>query len=153
MIDLDNNGTVYYGFIQTRLAVYSGRGEYINRLASRPLTIMLLKVTEIANIMSRVQQRLADVSRRSEEHGDVWQARVIELESQNKEYLDRANWLHQQNAQLENKASQWQPEMDNAIDARDAAFRKLRNTRRLVRDLIEERVNYSVLLFVVCQHF
>lgn len=99
---------------------------------------------------------MTDVSRRSEEHGDVWQTRLVELESQNKEYLNRANWLHQQNAQLETKVSQWKPEMDNAIDARNAAFRKLRNTRRVVRDLIEERVNYLASLFlllVVCQHF
>ncbi|KAF9464358.1 hypothetical protein BDZ94DRAFT_1307889 [Collybia nuda] len=97
------------------------------------------EVTEIAVIVSRVQQRLTDVTRRSEEHGDVWKARVIELEIQNKEYFNKANWLHQQNAHLESRVAQWKPEMDNAINARNAAFRKLKNTRRVVRDLIDER--------------
>jgi hypothetical protein len=95
------------------------------------------------------------VTRRSEEHGDVWQARIIELEGQNKEYLNSAKWLRQQNAELERRVSQWKPQMDNALNARNAAFRKLKNTRKVVRDLIDERVNSpaGLSLLLGCQHF
>jgi len=86
---------------------------------------------------SKLQVRLTDLSRRSEEVDEFWQTRVVELESTINETANGSRFLSQQNAELERRIAQQKPEMDNAIDARMASFRKLRNAYRVIVDLTD----------------
>lgn len=93
---------------------------------------------------SKLQVRLADLSRRTEQVDEFWQTRVFELENTIKETANGSRFLSQQNAELERRIAQQKPEMDNAIDARMASFRKLRNAYRVIVDLAD-RVSLSSL--------
>jgi hypothetical protein len=84
---------------------------------------------------SKLQVRLTDLSSRSEEVDEFWQTRVVELENTIKETLNTSQFLSHQNAELERRIAQQKPEMDNAIDARLATVRKLRNAYRVIVDL------------------
>jgi hypothetical protein len=86
---------------------------------------------------SKLQVRLTDIARRSEEVDQFWQTRVIELKNTAKATLDDCQLLAHQNAKLEHKIAQQRLEMDKAIDARIAIFRKLRNAYRVIVDLAE----------------
>jgi predicted nuclease with TOPRIM domain len=83
--------------------------------------------------------------RRSEEERTALRARINELESHNHEILNAAKWLRVQNSELERKADLRKPEVENAIDARNAAIRKWRRAKMVIRDLLDERrVNYDI---------
>lgn len=69
-----------------------------------------------------------------------WQKRCEELESSHKEAVNSAKWLRAQNIDLEHKLNSYKPEMGSAIKARDDAFRKLKHARKVIRDLLTERV-------------
>jgi hypothetical protein len=87
---------------------------------------------------TKLQVRLTDLSRRSEEADEFWQSRVVELENTIKETLDSSRFLSHQNAELERRIAQQKPEMDNAIDARMASFQKLRNAYKVIVDLADK---------------
>jgi hypothetical protein len=51
------------------------------------------------------------------------------------------------NAELQEAVNRANPETQRAIDARNAAIRKLHRTRKVMRDLLDERrVNFSSFL-------
>jgi len=87
---------------------------------------------------SKLQVRLTDLSHRSEEIDESWKTRVVELEDRIKAGLHNSQFLTHQNAELERKIAQQKPEMDRAIDARLAIFRKLRNAYKVIVDLAEK---------------
>lgn len=86
----------------------------------------------------KLQVRLTDLSRRSEEDDDFWQTRAVELKNTIQETLQKSQSLSDQNAELERRIAQQKPEMDKAIDARLATVRKLRNVYRVVVDLADK---------------
>lgn len=86
----------------------------------------------------KLQVRLTDLLRRSEEDDDFWQTRAVELKNTIQETLQKSQSLSDQNAELERRIAQQKPEMDKAIDARLATVRKLRNVYRVVVDLADK---------------
>lgn len=97
---------------------------------------------------SKLQQRLIDLSRRSEEVEDTWQTRVIELESTVDDTLNNARHLSDLNEELKHRLAQQKPTIENAIDARSATFRKLRNAYKVIMDLAE-RVKFPSI-YLIC---
>ena len=59
--------------------------------------------------------------------------------------MNSAKWLRVQNADLERKLEQHKPELANALSAREAAFTKLKHARKVIRDLLEERVGRDIV--------
>ncbi|KAG5634162.1 hypothetical protein H0H81_003105, partial [Sphagnurus paluster] len=93
-------------------------------------------IATIATIVSRVESRLAAVTRQTEEQQDTWQKSLADLERESTDIVKSARWLSHQNQELERKLAQQKPELNNAIDAREASFRKLRHARKVIRDLV-----------------
>ncbi len=79
----------------------------------------------------------------SEDISTVWQTRCGDLERSLRETVNSAKWLRAQNEDLERRLNSHQPEIRGALDAREAAFRRLKHARRVIRDLLEERVSYG----------
>jgi predicted nuclease with TOPRIM domain len=108
------------------------------------LNCCLKQVLEVAAGLAEMQTRLGQILNRlddKEEDPSIWKTRCENLEVLYKEAVTSAKWLRSQNAELEHKVSKYQPEMNNALDARDAAFKRLKHARKVIRDLLEERVS------------
>lgn len=91
--------------------------------------------------MADTQAKLQQIAERIV-NDDVssWKKRYEELENSHREAVNSAKWLRAQNIDLENKLSSYKPEMNNALAAREDAFRKLKHARKVIRDLLTERV-------------
>ncbi|KAG6903454.1 hypothetical protein C0995_005477 [Termitomyces sp. Mi166 len=63
---------------------------------------------------------------------------VAELESENRRLGNTAKWLANQNQELQRQVESHKSELERATDAREIAVRKLENTYRVIRDLINE---------------
>ena len=74
-----------------------------------------------------------------EQRSTVLKARISELEAEQSSSALRLQSLEAQNAELHHLLEQSQPELTNALQGRDAALKKLRLMRELVRELIDER--------------
>ncbi|KIL70205.1 hypothetical protein M378DRAFT_156280 [Amanita muscaria Koide BX008] len=94
------------------------------------------EMQEITQMVSDVQQRLVKVSKRCEERDNE---KLKQLEEDNSRLRKGVKHLGVTNAELERKVKAHKPELSRAIDARDAAFNKLRHARRVIKDLIEEK--------------
>lgn len=92
----------------------------------------------LADSQRRLEQLVARLE--AEEDSSVWKTRFQELEEAYEEERTRANELSHQNDELRRRLQQHRPEVDNAVDARAAAFRKLKHSRKVIRDLLGERV-------------
>lgn len=103
--------------------------------------------TRLRQILNRLEDK--------EEDPSIWKTRCENLEVSYKEAVTSAKWLRSQNAELEQKVSKYQPEMNNALDARDAAFKRLKHARKVIRDLLEERVSepFCNLMFLRSDEF
>lgn len=96
-----------------------------------------------------MQERLIKLTRRAEDDDKRRQEQAAQAESQRKELLNSAKWLRVQNADLERKLEAHKPEMENALLARESSFKKLRHTRKVIRDLLEERVCCLIVAFAL----
>ncbi|KAF5387633.1 hypothetical protein D9615_000572 [Tricholomella constricta] len=105
------------------------------------------EIATVASIISRVQNRLADVARRTEAEQESWQDSVAELNKKSTELVKTAQWLTHQNHELGRKFAQQKPNLDRAIDARNAAFNKLRSARKVIRDLVNENERVASELY------
>lgn len=76
----------------------------------------------------------------SEETSATWRNRCEELDRSLREAVNSAKWLRAQNEDLERRLNSHHPEIKGALDAREAAFRRLKHARKVIRDLLEERV-------------
>lgn len=105
------------------------------------------KVLEVAASLTELQTRLNKLLERldKEEDSSIWKTRCESLEISYKEAVTSAKWLRAQNAELEKKVERHEPEMKDALDARDGAFRRLKHARKVIRDLLEERVSERLL--------
>lgn len=74
------------------------------------------------------------------------EARYEELEKSRTEAVNSAKWLNAQNNDLQFKLDQHRPQLDRLLSARESAFRKLKHARKVIRDLLQERVR-SLILF------
>lgn len=93
--------------------------------------------------MADTQKRLQEVAERikdSNSDPEHWQARYEELQRRSTEHVTGTKWLQSQLDDLEHKLEQQKPEIDNLLTARDAAFTKLKHARKVIRDLLDERV-------------
>ena len=116
---------------------YKGNSEFF-------VELLFEKVLEVAAGLAEMQTRLNQILDRlddKEEDPSIWKTRCENLEVSYKEAVTSAKWLRSQNAELEKKVNKYQPEMINALDARDAAFKRLKHARKVIRDLLEERVS------------
>jgi hypothetical protein len=64
---------------------------------------------------------------------------MTELEKDSQAMSRELNGLWELNQELQEAASKGNPETERAVDARNAAFRKLRHARKVIRDLLDER--------------
>lgn len=69
-------------------------------------------------------------------------ARYQEIEKKYNEAVNGAKWLSAQNSHLQERLTQYQPEFDRALSAREGAFKKLKHARKVIRDLLQERVRF-----------
>ncbi|RDB22746.1 hypothetical protein Hypma_009985 [Hypsizygus marmoreus] len=102
------------------------------------------ELARISIVFAQVQDRIVQVTRRSEDETNYWQATMIELEERNAEVVNNMKWLSEQNRELERRFQQKQPDLERALDARGAAFRKLRYARKVIRDLVDENERLQV---------
>lgn len=98
----------------------------------------------LADTQSRLQEVAARI-RDSDTDPENWQARYEELYRKSIETINGTKWLQTQIVDLEHKLEQQKPEIDNLLTARDAAFTKLKHARRVIRDLLDERVRLRSL--------
>jgi hypothetical protein len=108
--------------------------------------IILFQLRDLAGTLSDIQLRLdflADSERLddSEQVSTTWQTRCEETERSLKEAVNSAKWLRVQNEDLERRVNMHQLEIRCALDARDAAFKRLKHARRVIQDLLDERVS------------
>lgn len=94
---------------------------------------------DLANTLSTVQTSLQRLAARLDET-EIQKSRYEDLKNSYDEAVNSAKWLRLQNADLEHKVEQHKPELANALSAREAAFTKLKHARKVIRDLLEERV-------------
>jgi hypothetical protein len=68
---------------------------------------------------------------------------MIEQEMERLNMDRELNGLWELNQELQEAAGKGNPQTERAVDARNAALRKLHHARKVIRDLLEERrVNY-----------
>jgi len=94
---------------------------------------------DLANTLATVQTGLQRIAARLEET-EVQRNHYEDLQNSYDEAMNSAKWLRVQNADLEHRVEQHKPELANALSAREAAFTKLKHARKVIRDLLEERV-------------
>jgi len=99
------------------------------------------QMIDLANTLTAVQIDLQRLAARLEET-EIQRSRYEDLQNSYDEAVNSAKWLRVQNADLEHKVEQHKPELANALSAREAAFKKLKHARKVIRDLLEERVGY-----------
>jgi chromosome segregation ATPase len=102
----------------------------------------------LAGTLADTQSRLDLIVERldaSEEVSTTWQARYEDSERSLREAINSAKWLRTRNEDLERRLNSHQPEIKCALDAREAAFRRLKHARKVIRDLLEERVSSDFL--------
>ena len=61
-----------------------------------------------------------------------------------KEALTSVKWLRAHNAELEREIANHKPKANSVLAAREDAFLKLKHARKVIRDLIDERVNLTL---------
>ncbi|GLB33994.1 hypothetical protein LshimejAT787_0108780 [Lyophyllum shimeji] len=89
------------------------------------------EVATCAAILARVEGRLREHDSRQQAFSD--------LERERAELAKNVKLLTHQKEDLERKFAQQKPDADKAIEARNAAFRKLRYARKVIRDLVDEQ--------------
>jgi len=89
-----------------------------------------------------LQARLGDLTNRIETEGFE---KLRHLEADNERLRDGVKQLKTAKAELQRQATTYGPELEKAVGARDAAIRKLRHARRVIKDLVEERERVSNL--------
>ncbi|KAJ3518057.1 hypothetical protein NLJ89_g88 [Agrocybe chaxingu] len=98
------------------------------------------EILDLANVLEDSQTRLRQLVLRVESQDvQTWQSRFEDMEKAHKEAVNSAKWLRAQNAELEQQLGQHRPAIDNALSAREAAFRRLKHARKVIRDLLDER--------------
>ena len=89
-----------------------------------------------------MQARLGDLTNRIETEGFE---KLKQLEADNERLRDGIKQLRTGKAELQRQAMTYGPELEKAVEARDAAIRKLRHARRVIKDLVEEKEKVSNL--------
>lgn len=113
---------------------------------------MVAQIVLLAATLADTQERLQKVAARLEEDDETkWESRYEELRVAQTEAVNSAKWLRAQNIELKQKVAKHKPEMDRALSAREAAFRKLKHARKVIRDLLAERVRGATTLFIYRQ--
>lgn len=115
-----------YGIYATRFALVHSQHHLF------PCYLIFPQLTTATNVLIRLQGKLADLTRRSEEET----SRIQNLESENRELLDTVKDLEARNALLE-ASNCPMPDFEMAIETRDSALRKLRHARKFIRDILE----------------
>lgn len=87
-----------------------------------------------------MQQVLARLEAR-EQAAENLESREEELEKALREAVNGAKWLRLQNADLEERLARQSPELEQALSAREQSFKKLKHARKVIRDLLQERVS------------
>lgn len=68
---------------------------------------------------------------------------MADLETDKQDMSRELEGLWELNQELQETANSMQPQTERAVDARNAALRKLHHARKVIRDLLDERrVNF-----------
>lgn len=112
----------------------------------------------MATTVTRIQDRLADILRRSEDEARSLHDRTVELESDSRDMTRELQGVWALNSELQEAAEKYNhPETDRAVDARDAALKKLHRARKVIYDLLQERRVNNILYMLlrtwpICVH-
>lgn len=102
------------------------------------LLIYLFQITGLSKALELAQSRLVQLAKRVEQQDqdtENWKGRYADLEVAYREALTSAKWLRVHNAELERNMASYKPE-------RESALQKLKHARKVIRDLIDERVSF-----------
>ncbi|TFK71811.1 hypothetical protein BDN72DRAFT_409628 [Pluteus cervinus] len=102
------------------------------------------EIGALRDALGNVQNRLADLTRQAIDERTSLLTQIEELQLENEQLQNDGRWLRTQNQDLEHKSEVKMPELDNALEARNAAVRRLRRCQRVVRDLLDERLEDQV---------
>jgi len=105
----------------------------------------------LADTLAESQARLQQLADRLEEtETENTTNRIEELEKKLNEAIVSAKWLRSHNLELENEVAKHEPELDNALAAKENALRKLKHARKVIKDLLQERVRLEPLVSSTC---
>lgn len=92
----------------------------------------------------QIQEQLQLATRRCDDEKAAWQVRSLALEDRDRDLLRLVSRLRDQKRELQRMLQLRRPqaEIETAVEARNTAIRKYRHATRVVRDLVNERVNY-----------
>ncbi|KAF8640019.1 hypothetical protein AX17_001263 [Amanita inopinata Kibby_2008] len=94
------------------------------------------EIISISRALLQVHDRLLELAKTSEE---IEEEKLTQLEEDNARLWDDLRLSKALSIELERKAKSPHPEVEKALQARDAAQQKLRRARRVIKDLVEER--------------
>lgn len=110
------------------------------------------QIVELAGALAETQERLVQLAARlDDDDPEDLRERYKALQDAHKEAVNSAKWLRAQNIDLELRLQQHKPEVNNAVAARDMAFQKLKHARKVIRDLLAERVG-SLMVNLLVTH-
>lgn len=114
-------------------------------------TLTIRQIVELAGALADTQAKLFQLAERLEndDSDEEWRVRYEEIKDAHKEAVNGAKWLRAQNVDLQHRLDQQKPEFDNAITARDMALQKLKHARKVIRDLLAERVGFCPMFNIV----
>ncbi|KAL0949325.1 hypothetical protein HGRIS_009400 [Hohenbuehelia grisea] len=108
-------------------------------MASEELQSIQKELQDVHRILAHIGGRLANVTQRSENEVAALESVNLQLRTDHFKLLEEHHILKQQRDELRDMAEANRPEVENAVQARNDAFKRLRNTRRFLKDILQER--------------
>ncbi|KAG6916717.1 hypothetical protein DXG01_005666 [Tephrocybe rancida] len=100
----------------------------------------------INDTYSEFEDLCEEFTRLSVEHESSYQRSFAEFKSGMKKISNAAKWLANRNTDLQRQIDSQQPALNNAIDSRNASFRKLDCAYKVIRDLVDEKERLQAAL-------
>ncbi|THV07222.1 hypothetical protein K435DRAFT_833591 [Dendrothele bispora CBS 962.96] len=126
------------GFYFTAADAGAGLGWATSSQPSTSRLPMSDEISDVTEILTELQSRFASLQQKFDQETLFLRNRIKELENERDELINANRWLEHQIESLESRVENFKPDLHNAIDAREAAINKLRRTRKVLRDVINE---------------
>ncbi|KAH7931190.1 hypothetical protein BV22DRAFT_4531 [Leucogyrophana mollusca] len=97
------------------------------------------ELVRTADLILRAGEEFTEAVTDAANEAARYKARVSELEAMNRDFAAEIARFKATNEELRHLADAHKPEVDRAINARNAADRRVKNQLRVIRDLLEER--------------
>ncbi|KAF5340895.1 hypothetical protein D9758_012191 [Tetrapyrgos nigripes] len=96
------------------------------------------EISDISTTLTRLQSVCATLQQKFEQETFSLNDKINELEAEKRELVKTNKWLEHQNDALQDRIDRFKPELDNAVQAREISQKKLRRTRKVLKDVIGE---------------